>query len=428
MPQGIRFLLAKNLLFLCLLSVVFLSRPSLSLTVEEAISLARETLPSYRASHLRVKSSEALHEASLSPYIPRLDASASLQRLYTSNGELSGRTYDMTLSYILFDAGNRKASRNISDLNLQISKEDLRKSLLDLEFNVKTAFYTVIARAETVKQREIQVRDAQKDFEVAEGRYKFGVARLSDKLQASVRLQQAKFNLVQAEGDYQKALSELNSLIGKPPGADDEIQGSLDLAITPPDIDRLYAATLKRPEIRQAEDLISISKNNESIIFSSFFPSISLAASYSKTGGDVLRDSFNEEKIAAILATWNIFELGKFFTFKSSRVESEVSLENLNELKRQLLLDVNQTYQDFITASNALLVAKEQLAQAEHNYSEAFGEYKVGKADILSLVQAESLLANAREQMVNARLNLVLTKSLLERVAGVKSLESMHGY
>jgi outer membrane protein TolC len=132
-----------------------------------------------------------------------------------------------------------------------------------------------------------------------------------------------------------------------------------------------------------------------------------------------------EEKILGLTATWTIFELGKFFRAKSAESEKGVSLENMNDLKRQFLLDVNKAYEDLITASNNLQVAQQQLRQAEQNYSQAFGEYKVGKSDILSLVQAESLLASAREQFTNSRLNLILARVLLERTAGIEKIESM---
>jgi outer membrane protein TolC len=109
-------------------------------------------------------------------------------------------------------------------------------------------------------------------------------------------------------------------------------------------------------------------------------------------------------------------------------LEKDVSSEQLNDLKRQILLDVHKTYEDFITASNNLKVAQQQLKQAEHNYSQAFGEYKVGKADILSLVQAESLLSTAREQIISSRLNLIVSRSLLERIAGIERLEFLDRY
>lgn len=418
----------KQLVFAIISFLLFLSQTSYSLTLDEAMSLAKETLPSYRATLIKTKSTEALYNASLGPYLPSLDASSSQKRLYTSQQEFSTRTYDLTLSYILFDGGNRKANRNIARLNFDISKEELRKSLLDLEFNVTVAFYTVIAQRETLEQRKVQLQDAQKDYEVAEGRYKFGVAKLLDVLQASVRLEQARFNVVQAEGEFKKALSELSSLMGKPLDSQYDIQGSIDLEIKPPDREKLSQAALQRPEIKQSEDSLKITENNKSLVLSTFFPTFSVNASYLKTGGGVFRTTFPEEKIADLTATWNIFELGKFFKLKSSGLEKDVSSEQLNDLKRQILLDVHKTYEDFITASNNLKVAQQQLKQAEHNYSQAFGEYKVGKADILSLVQAESLLATAREQLISSRLNLIVSRSLLERIAGIERLEFLDRY
>jgi outer membrane protein len=89
------------------------------------------------------------------------------------------------------------------------------------------------------------------------------------------------------------------------------------------------------------------------------------------------------------------------------------------------MLDVAKAYEDFMTASKDVVVAKEQFRSADQNYAQAFGEYKVGKGDILSLVTAEAALARAQEQLTLARLNLVLSKALLERTAGVERLESL---
>ncbi|HKZ56533.1 MAG TPA: TolC family protein, partial [Thermodesulfovibrionales bacterium] len=357
-----RSIKSKLLFFMIISFLIFLSQTSYSLTLDEAILLAKETLPSYKASLIKTRSTEALYNASLSPYLPSLDASTVQQRFYTSAVEFPTGSYDMTLSYTLFDGGNRKASRNIAWLNFDISKEDLRKNLLDVEFNVKTAFYTAIARRDTLEQRKIQLQDAQKDYEVAEGRYKFGVAKLSDVLQASVRLEQARFALVQAEGDFKKAILELNSLIGKPLDSQPEIQGALEMAVTLPDRDKLSRVVMMRPEIKQAEDSLKISENNRSLSLSSFYPIISTNASYQKTTGGIRvlttgQGAIPEEKVLGITATWNIFELGKFFRLKSSGLEKDVSSEQLNDFKRQILLDVHKTYEDLITASNNLKVA-----------------------------------------------------------------------
>lgn len=415
-----------GVIYICMSFFLSVLQPSASypLTLEEVISLAKENLPSYKAIVERSKSLKALYNASSSPYLPSLDASSTHGRIFTSSDEFRRQSYDLTLSYTLFDWGNRSSKRNIARLNLDIGEEEARKNLLDLEFAVKSAFYTVQALHEAAGQRKIQLKDAEKDYEVASGRYAFGVAKLSDVLQASVRLEQARFNLVQAEGNLKKGLSDLNSLIGRPLDTGYELHGIPEMQITVPDIDKLSETALSRPEIQQAENSIKIFENNKSAIRSTFLPYFSVSATYSRAEGDYAGSFSDEEKIVAVRANWNIFELGKFYSYRAADLEKNAAVENLNDIRRAIILDVRKAFEDFMTALNGLQVARTQLIQAEHNYSQAFAEYKVGKADILSLIQAESLLADSRQQAVLSKLNLMLSKARLERAAGIDKLES----
>jgi outer membrane protein len=396
-----------------------------ALTLEEALVQAREKLPSYQAVKKKVESADALYGASLGPYLPSLDASAARERHTGDVSDYSATGYDITLSYRLFD-GRRGASREIAGLDLETQREELRKNLLELDYRVKVAFTTALAAREVLQQREIQLRDAQKDHEVAEGRRSLGAARLSEVLQASVRLEQARFNIVQAEGNLRKALSELSSLIGgaEGEGAPPNPVGRLETGGAVPDLKLLSDAVLRRPELRQAEIALKKTESSRSLVQGEFYPILSANLSYSRSDTPTLGNGALEDKSAGLTATWNIFELGKFYRAKSARIETAVSEENLRELKRQLLLDCRNGYEDYLTAVRNETVAAEQLRQAEQNYEQAFGEYKVGKGDILSLVQAESLLAAAREQLASARLNAVLAKALLERIAGIERLDA----
>lgn len=409
--------------FVIIFCICLIPAMAYSLTVDEAIQLAAENLPSYKAAALKVRSSEALYNASLSPYLPVLDSFFTKSRHYTQSSDYESRSYGVTLSYLLFDGGRRFANRDIAGLNFENEKEELRKAFLDLRFQVENAFYTTLAIKETLEQRRIQLEDARKDFDVAEGRHKFGVARLLDVLQASVRLEQAKFNLIQAEGDYNKALSGLNSLIGLPVEEKRSIKGALEIETKLPDRIKVLEATMQRPEIIQAENLIKISQNNKSLAKSEFYPSLSTSASYTKaTGGQQINPTV-EDKSISITASWNIFELSKFFRKKSSEFEENVSVERFNDLKRAVQLDAYKAYEDILTALSKLKVAQKQLELAEHNYQQAFGEYKVGKGDILSLVQAGSTLSNAREQLISSKLAVILSKTAIERIAGIERLE-----
>jgi outer membrane protein len=192
-----------------------------------------------------------------------------------------------------------------------------------------------------------------------------------------------------------------------------------------PEKSQLADFALKRPDIRQAENAIEIKENDTAAARSALYPYFSFNVGYQKRiypGTDI---EATEQKVVDVSATWNIFELSNLYKIKSSKLLKQVSEERLKELKRTVLLEVQKSHEDCLVAHKNLAVAAEQLRQAEHNYAQAFGEYRVGKGDILSLVQAESLLASARDQRCTSQFNLALAKAQLERVTGIERLESM---
>ena len=414
---------------LALLTLIAAPLSSRALTLEEALSLAKSNLPAYQAQAARVQSSEALYKATLGAYVPSLDASGAATRRDIAGYDSSSNNVDVTASLRLFDY-KRGYTRDISRYNFNAEQEGLRKSLLDLVLSVKTSFYTTLASRGILAQRKIQLDNAQKNYEVAEGRRKFGVAKLSDVLQVSVRLEQARFNLVQAEGSLKKSLSELSSLIGTPVADADELQGVLAFDFALPDEKRLEEALMRRPEILQAQLAVKRAESAEGISTGDFLPVVSGNLTYSRTDTSNPASSSAfvygnpyEDRSASLLATWNLFDLGKFYRRKAASIDTLTASKNLKETERSLRLELRKSYEDFITASRNVKVAEEQLRQAQQNYDQAFGEYKVGKGDILSVVFAETLLSQAREQDVQAKLNLYLAKALLERVSGIERLE-----
>jgi outer membrane protein TolC len=426
--------LVENFFFtlsLVSLMVALLPASAPALSLEEAIAQARSTLPAYQAQATRVQSSEALYKATFGAYVPSIDATGTAFRRDIAGYDSSTNSFDVTASLKLFDY-KRGYTRDIARYGFNSEQEGLRRSLLDLEFSVKSSFYTTLATRGILEQRKIQLENALKNYEVAEGRRKFGVAKLSDVLQVSVRLEQARYNLVQSEGSLQKSLSELSSLIGTPITDAAELQGVLTFELPLPDEKRLEQALLRRPEILQAELAVKRAESVEGVSTGDFLPVLSGNLNYTRTDtsnpastATPIYGNPYEDRSAALLATWNLFELGKFYRRKAASIDTLTAAKNLKETERSIRLEFRKSYEDFITASRNVSVADEQLKQALQNYDQAFGEYKVGKGDILSVVFAETLLAQAREQDVVAKLNLYLAKALLERVSGIDNLESL---
>ena len=418
-------LIIKGLL---LLGGVYLLIPDLSfsLTIADAIIIAKKKFPSYKASVIKVRSSESLYKASLSPFLPTLGISGAQEHLDRSSDAYDLSNYNASLAYTLFDGGRRKANRNIARLNLESDQEETRKNLMNLEFNVKVMYYKAMAKKELLEQRNLQLKDAQKDYEIAKARHKFGLALRSDVLQSLVRHKQALFDLRKAKGDLAQSLYDLNSLLGRRMDTLYDLQDNVNLKVDLPDKEKLVQIAFGRPAAQQALYLVEISENNQAVSESEFYPSFYFDLSYDNLESyKEYSDFSSENKTAAITAKWNIFEFGKYYRKKSFKFETGVFLEKLNDVKRLISLEVYKSCEEYLTSLESLSLADQQLAAAQFNYNQAVGEYKSGKGDILSLIQAESLLSEARNQVSASWLELAVSKAAVERAAGVRDLESM---
>lgn len=234
----------KNPGLFSLLVIVFLNliNSASALTLEEALELAKQNLPEYKSRIYQREARLYEYKSTLSPYFPSLELSLAERRFYVEPEDYRQRSLELRLSYMLYDGGKRYSQRFSSRTLLKISDENLRESLFDLHYNVKLSFYNAIARREILAQRKEQLKYAEKDYEVAKARHELGVARLSDELQASVRLEEAKYKVIEAEGELNKALSELGSLIGISVKEDD-LEGEL----SEPEIipEKIYSLSLQ---------------------------------------------------------------------------------------------------------------------------------------------------------------------------------------
>ncbi len=89
----------------------------------------------------------------------------------------------------------------------------------------------------------------------------------------------------------------------------------------------------------------------------------------------------------------------------------------LEEIKRTVGVEIIKAFKDYELSIQNVTLYGELVREAESNFEQAFGEYRVGKGDILALLQSERDLAKAKENFVGAISRANTTLASLERVA-----------
>ena len=398
---------------------------SYSLSLEQAINLALKSHPLLKQKFSEVRSKSFDYFSTYGSFVPALSFDYTYSKYRDTEPDYFSRDYSLSLYWTVYNSGQNILLNRIKEKLLKSSQNDYLETVLNIKFQVKKAYYKACANKEILRFRKIQLRAAEKNFQMAKKKLSLGLVKKSDYLQAKVRLENVRYMLFQAENEYKKSVAQLNSLIGFPLGTRTEIDtspltqvGNEDI----PDFNRIKKIAFKRPVFRQYTYDLEASKLRSAQSILSFTPSVYISYSINRDYSSIYGSSQNYN-ILRIGFSWTIFEgLKRYYLYLSSKENERFYRYRLKELKRQVLLNLYSLYLDLKTSYKNLDVAKTLLKEAEYNYKQALGEYRVGKGDIISLVTAESSLADAHETYVQSLLNIALTKAILEREMGVEKL------
>jgi outer membrane protein len=259
-------------------------------------------------------------------------------------------------------------------------------------------------------------------LEVTKAFFEVGIVPKNDVLQAEVRLANAKQGLVRAENDVVLAKSFFNSLLRK------EIEAPLQvidiLGYSPFSLrfeDSLKEALEKRPEIRTANLKIEQAKEGVKIAKSGFFPTINLSGNYSRLSDEplLIGDHRGERWTVQGLATFTLGDWGKT-AYKVG--ESKVKVTQGEDSKVQLIegvtLEVKNDYQIMLVAEKNISVSEKAIEQAEENLRMNEERYKYQVATATDVLDAVTLLAQARVNYYGALSDFNVARARLERAMG----------
>jgi outer membrane protein TolC len=284
---------------------------------------------------------------------------------------------------------------------------------------LQTYYAAQATQAAVVSANEAE-RAAGESFRAADARYAVGVATPADRLQAQTALSQATLNRIRAEGEARNALGALANALGF--GAQ-QAMVLADLPAAPTEtafqqqVDALInEAQARRPDLRAAEAQVKAAEAGVDLARAQGRPTISLAAgpSWQESAGVITRGnsiglSLNVPLFAGFDTTYRV---------RSAAAQAEVRAAQRDRIKNQVALDVWRAYQSLTTATQSLKTTADLVASAEQSAKVALGRYKAGVGTVLDLLTAQSALASARLQRIQAQLDWNVYRATLAQAIG----------
>lgn len=265
-------------------------------------------------------------------------------------------------------------------------------------------YWNTVARAEIVAIAADHKRSVEELAKTIRERVEAGLTDPQDQLMVEVKLNEAQYRLLQAQGNLDNGRMVLNALIGVNLRTATEIADSVE---TVDDTDpRLWTDHhAPRPEEKMALQQVRMAETDKQLVASRYRPHlyVGVDGSYSSPGYNFRSDLDANCAVYAKLSV-PLFEWGKR---RNERRAAEQRIGMAEDRLGKTCDDINLEIQ---TARNSLRKALEQvnlarnsLDKAKANEAMALERYDEGKASVIEVIDAQTYRQTAQLSHVQAK-------------------------
>lgn len=338
----------------------------------------------------------------------------------------SNATNRIVASYLLYDFGSRDANFENANQLLKAASATQNAIVQTVLLASVNAFYQVHASRAILNASIETERLSQESFKSAEAKYIAGVATPADKLQAQTSFANATLTKLRNEGTLKVAYGNLANVMGAPANINFQITDSkLDdiPELVDQDIDALIEqARLQRPDLMASEAQLKASLAKIEAVKADAKPKLRIDASsqYDEYNPNPLIQGSQNTSQLGIFLSIPLFEGYKpTYLIRSAEATAELNASKRDQLKLQVSLDVWTAYQNLKTANESITASNVLLLSAEESSRVALGRYKEGVGNIIDTLNAQSALANAKQQKIQSVLNWNIARTTLAQSIGV---------
>lgn len=326
----------------------------------------------------------------------------------------------LAVNYLLFDGGGRQAGIDAASAQQRAAMAQYADAAQGVVLNVVTAYNSLFANRAVETANIANVTFARQSRDLAAGRQRAGVATGADRLQAETSLAQAELTLIQTRGAVATAAAQLAVAAGLPPTQ------KLDLApaTTLPQrallagADALIAdAERLRPDIMAARANVDAAAANVRSARSAGRPSLNAQAANTLSAIDTSVDrntaSAGLSLSVPLFSGWNTR-----YNIATARAQLEQQQAQAELVRQQAGLSVYSNYIALENALGSLSTTQALVTSATASAELTQGRYKAGVGTFADLLNAQSALASARQQQVQAEFNVATANAQLARAVG----------
>jgi outer membrane protein TolC len=379
----------------------------------DVVDLALRNNPTTQESWQTARAAAMALGSARGEYYPTINGSVDVTRLQTvpSQGRaaVTQTTYgpSATLSWLLLDFGGRAGRIGQAREALFAADFTHNATIQNVVLQVESAYFDYMATKSLVRSDSASLREAQASLQATQERHRVGLATVADVLQAQTAVSQAQLALETNEGTLQTTRGALAVSMGLPANLpyDVEARPPAQVGLATDSVNALIQSALAaRPDLAAAQAEFAQARERVRELRADRLPSIVASG----TGGRTyipqrLPNGGNNYNITLGLQIPLFNGFSREYNQRQAEALAQAALARASALRQQVVFQVFSSYYALQTAARRVRTADDLLASAQQSAEVALGRYRAGVGSIIDLLTAQTALASARAQQVQAR-------------------------
>jgi HAE1 family hydrophobic/amphiphilic exporter-1 len=330
----------------------------------------------------------------------------------------------------LFTFGKVSTALRMAKTEDRVIKAGTSAQRQSIQQNVVDAWFTAVLAHAKLDVTEKAVARQAEVLKFLESNFAMGSGQKAQVLMARSRLIQTRQGIISARNGALASRKALNRLLERP--IDDT--AALDTAglvefekgAIPSREELLREAYQDRHDLRQLQELRSLTEDATFIKKAAYYPTIGLQGAYgysvtsqAASSAKNMFDWANRDWSVGVGLTWNIFDgWNSSGEEGQSRAAERTLAVNASNLRRAIDISVDSYLRDKDAADSGLAAATESVAAAREAYGLYQSDFKAGSGQFSDLLSAEDDLRSAELGWLSARLDRTKACIHLTLVAG----------
>ncbi len=404
---------------------ITMTKDASPLTLDAALQIALKNHPSLSTARERIGAQEAVVGQQMAAYYPTVtwnnSYSTGSQSGSTGATDRSLDTYNLRANFnlTLYNFGKREGAVQSSRETLSAVTFNYKTTSDSVIFGVKQAFFAYLGasalvkvREETVKSRELLVRQAR-------GFYEVGTRARIDVVRAESNLYNAQAELITTQNAVKVAWVTLKNALGlrefsERPLAEEAIMTKIPFTLE----EARVTAYANRPELKSFESQRKAQDQNIAVARRSHLPDLIFDSSYRRAG------THPSDNSPTLTGAWQAGLSLNFPIFDGFRTTNRVeeTLHNYYVIKwqeeqqrQQIALEVEQSYLRVVELVERIKANEAAAQAAKENLDLATGRYQVGVGSIIEVTDAQTLYTEAQTTYVRALYEYKIAEAQLAR-------------